>query len=66
MRKVISISEIERGGIYNYDTIYALADTFWTDKLDECVFCEAQGRLVLFSREPNNKLLAQRIFDEVK
>ena len=46
MRKVISISEIERGRIYDYDTVYALADTIWTDELNECVFCGASGRLV--------------------
>jgi hypothetical protein len=64
--KTISISEIERGRTYKHDTIYALADTFWIDKLDECVFCEAGGRIVLFSKESNNRLLAQRIFDEVE
>ena len=66
MRKVTSISEIERGRIYDYDTVYALADTIWTDKLNECVFCGASGRLVLFSKESNNRLLTQRIFDEVE
>jgi hypothetical protein len=64
--KTISISEIERGKIYKHDTIYALADTVWIDKLNESVFCEASSRVVLFAKLSENRLLAERIFDEVE
>jgi hypothetical protein len=61
-----SISEIEKNEVYGWDEIYALADLFYSKDFDSHLFIESQDRVIRFGKLPNNKLICEKIFDEIK